>query len=355
MTRIVDTKRRAMPFVEWPEADQKAWALATTEAHPFDEGGNASHWAERTKQTNIQHYGRWLGWLQFTNRLDTAYTPADRVTEAQIRDYHIHLVSLGVAPRTLLSMLVGLKVTIKAMAPNNSWLWLQNICNRIQRNAPYRTNKRDRLLPTRRIVEASLERMDTIRLDPTLNITGAIAYRDALMLALLAARPLRIKNFTALDLNHHVQRLEQGWRITIPPKEVKNRILLEFHIPERILPYFERYLHLVRPVFPDAETSGQLWLGKKGASFNASTVRQRIIRLGQSLFGVHLNPHLLRDCAATSLADHSSSAARTATALLGHTQTSTTERYYIHADQLDASRKVNAILDRLKNTTERRS
>src|SRR4051812_13545632 len=47
------------------------------------------------------------------------------------------------------------------------------------------------------------------------------------------------------------------------------------------------------------------------------------------LVGVAINPHLLRDCAATSLSTVSPAAALSAAALLGHRQFATTERYYI--------------------------
>ena len=63
-----------------------------------------------------------------------------------------------------------------------------------------------------------------------------------------------------------------------------------------------------------------------------------------------MNPHLLRDCAATSLSTVSPDVARAAAALLGHRNFSTTEKYYIRANRLEASRKLNAILASVKTS-----
>jgi integrase len=77
-------------------------------------------------------------------------------------------------------------------------------------------------------------------------------------------------------------------------------------------------------------------------------VHSRITKLTKRLFGTSINPHLLRDCAASSLAAVSTDVARAAAPLLGHRHFSTTERHYIRADNLAASRRLNTILDRLK-------
>jgi len=81
-------------------------------------------------------------------------------------------------------------------------------------------------------------------------------------------------------------------------------------------------------------------------------VYHRITKLTRRLFGTSINPHLLRDWAASSLAAVSADMARAAAPLLGHRHFSTTERYYIQADNLTASRRLGGILDKLKAASE---
>jgi hypothetical protein len=47
------------------------------------------------------------------------------------------------------------------------------------------------------------------------------AYRNELIVALLAARPLRRRNFVALELSRHLLRAYAGWRLVIPGSETK--------------------------------------------------------------------------------------------------------------------------------------
>jgi site-specific recombinase XerC len=348
MARPIDPMRRALPVSEWPHNDQDAWVAAQTKGDIFEDGGRAAHWASRTRQTNAQHYGRWLGYLLWHGILDPAAAPADRVTRAEVRRYNRHLEAF-VAPRTRLSMLVGLKVTMQAMAPEHSWRWLQDACNRVQINAKSSKDKRARMRPTAEIFDKALAELECLPAT-NLSIKQALAYRDALMLAFLAARPLRLKNFTRLELGRHLVRTDSSWLITIPADETKTRQPISFLLPDLLLPWFERYLSEVRILFPQAMASSRLWLSKDGVMRDPNGARHRITKLTRRLFGTPINPHLLRDCAASSLAAVSPDLARAAAPLLGHRHFSTTERHYIQADNLAASRRVSTALDRLKET-----
>ncbi|MFC4171421.1 tyrosine-type recombinase/integrase [Microvirga sp. GCM10011540] len=350
MARPVDPMRWALPVAEWPLGDRQAWMTAQMTGDVFDEEGRAAHWAARTRQTNEQHYGRWLGYLRWVGILDEAAAPADRVTRETVRAYNRHLETI-VAPRTRLSMLVGLKVMMQAMAPDRCWRWLQDACNRVQINAKPSRDKRARMRPTAEIFAAALTEME--QLPPSgLTLRQALAYRDALMLALLALRPLRLKNFASLELGRHLVPTEGTWLIIIPAAETKTHQPVSFELPEALRPWFARYLAEVRPPFPQAGESARVWLGKEGVMRDPHSIYHRIIKLTRRLFGVAINPHLLRDCAALSLAAVSADMARAAAPLLGHRHFSTTERYYIQADNLAASRRLGMILDQLKAAAE---
>lgn len=350
MARPVDPMRRAIPFAEWPGLDRAAWEAAVAEGDIFDGQGPAAHWANRTKQTNIQNYGRWLGWLLWSGQLVTEAVPADRVTPEMVRAYYHHLSRL-VAPVTVLSLLVGLKVTIAAMEPGRSWRWLQDLCNRAQRRAKPKTDKRSRIRPTGEIYVAALRELEELPSED-INLHQAVRYRDALILALLAARPLRVRNATSIELGRHLIRIDDRWLLTFPDEETKNRQPIEFFLPDDLCPWLEHYLAAVRPVFPGADQSNTLWLNQYGPVTSPRFIYIRLIKLTKRLFGTAINPHLLRDCAASSLALVSADMARAAAPLLGHRHFSTTERYYIQANELEASRRLNKIIAEITRTVE---
>ncbi len=346
MPRPIDPSRRSLPFREWPALDQEYWSRAVSPGDILDGQGPAVHWADRTKETNIQHYGRWLGWLTWQERLDPEAHPADRVSRENLAAYVAHLRKI-VAPKTQLSMLVGLKVAIKAMAPDRSWRWLQDLCNRIQRTAKPSKEKRLLVRSSEEIYSTALQELDRAATE-TPDLKAAIAFRDALMLALLAARPLRVKNMTAIEIGRHLLGDGGEWNLTFEAHEVKNRQHLDFTLPRSLVPYLDHYLAVVRPMFPGATESRLLWLNQYGPRLGRQFVYWRITKLTKRLFGRAINPHLLRDCAATTLAIEAPEIVRAARPLLGHRYAGTTEKYYIQADQLTASRRINAILDVIK-------
>jgi len=352
MAQRNDPARRSMPFDEWPELDRHGWERATTRGDVFDDSGRGASWADRTKTTNIQHYSRWLGYLAFIEELMAEVSPSDRVTRDAVSRYNKHLIGLGtVAPRTRLSMLVGLKETIRAMTPERNWRWLQDMCNHVQRNAVPSREKQQRVRSSIEIYEAALKGLAALPADFT-KLAHLIDYRDHLMLALLAARPLRKKNFASLRLDRHVVRRDAKWLITIKGDETKTGQAIEFWVPDGLVIWFERYLTEIRPLFPGAESSIQLWLTKDGPAIGSQFLYYRITKLTKRLFGAPINPHLLRDCAATTLAMESADLVQTAPALLGHRHASTTARYYVQARNLDASRKINSIMDAVKTQLE---
>lgn len=346
MPRTWDPVRLGLRFDAWPDVDRAAWTTAIASGDVLDGTGPAAHWSSATRKTNINQYGRWLAFLERTERLSNE-DPAGRVLPEVIREYVAELRSL-VAPRTVVTLLVGLKVTIKAMKPDRSWRWLADLCNALNRSSKPISEKHARVRPSEEIYAVALTELDRLNAHPPKGRKWLCGYRDTLMMALLAARPLRLKNFTALELGRHLIQNERGWLITIPGDEVKNGQPLEYDLIESLVPYLETYLSTARPQIMVTSQSDHLWTAWKKPTLTKREVYHCIVAKTTSLLGAPINPHLFRDCAATSLSLVSTAAARAAAPLLGHRSFSTTERHYIRSRQLEASRTLNAALSSIK-------
>ena len=214
MTKLV------LKFDEWLARDQNAWLTAIREGDILDGCGPATHWRETTRRINIEHYGRWLSFLIRSNRLEPGSTPHERVTQSNIRAFITELQS-RVAPCTTVGALVGLKVTIKAMAPDQSWLWLETSVNRLNVRANSSKDKRPKMRPTPEIVAYALKELDRLSATALSRRIERVAYRDALMIGLMALRPLRLGNFTSLDIGNRLIRNDGTWQIEIPGSETK--------------------------------------------------------------------------------------------------------------------------------------
>jgi hypothetical protein len=94
----------------------------------------------------------------------------------------------------------------------------------------------------------------------------------------------------------------------------------------------------------------QLWISYGFKPQAAHTIGITITQRTEHAFGKPVNPHLFRDCAATSIAVHDPEHVRTTAAVLSHRSFATTERHYNLATSLKAARDYHAQLRRLRRT-----
>jgi len=329
-----------VPFQDWPSQDHQAWATAMDDGVILEGRGPAHHWRPATRHTNTRHYARWLSFVQPLTGLKGH--PAHRVTKANVQAYVKQLQS-SIAPRTVVSSLVGLKVMMKAMAPEGNWRWLEDICNRLNRNSKPVKDKRIRILDSGEIYQTTLKYLDRLTKTGLNKRKQLVGFRNGLMVALMAARPLRRKNFADLTIGTTIRPIGDEWLIKIPGRETKNGQPLEFELPDSLIPYLETYFIRVRARIAKP-TEPALWISWGGDKMAYHMVYIAFTRITKELFGKSINPHLFRDCAATTLASKSLKAVMAAPGLLGHKRLETTEKHYIHARQLEASRTMNGIL-----------
>jgi hypothetical protein len=102
-----------------------------------------------------------------------------------------------------------------------------------------------------------LEMVEEIRLDAARlrlgSIRQAILYRDALLLAMLLANPLRIRNYSQMELGRHlVKDLEGAWWIELKKKDIKNRRALKsdyrVRLESSLWAAIDEYLDKFRPL-----------------------------------------------------------------------------------------------------------
>ena len=189
----VQERKVGLRFQDWPETDHAAWAALFAAGDVFEETGGGRHWAPQTRITNRHHYARWLGWLAATAALDPAVQPWARVTPEQVRCYAEHLLA-AVAPRTAASALIGLKVVVMAMHREGNWRWLMDLTNRLNTWAEPSVDRTAQTLPIEQIHNAALRELDRLQQTPLVRRIDRVAYRDTLIVLLLSAAPVRMRN-----------------------------------------------------------------------------------------------------------------------------------------------------------------
>lgn len=254
-------------------------------------------------------------------------------------------------------MLGHLHGFVLAVWPSHDWHWLSEVHRREQRLAEPARNKAARIEPQEDLLRLGCELMiqaEAVSLPPPGSVGPthpALLFRAGLLIALLAMRPLRRRNLVELAIGSTLRQGDEGWEIALPGAITKNHTPLVQSVPTVLVPPLEAYLALYRPRLAEVHGRGPasslphppgnaLWLSRWGAPLTASGARALVEQHTRVRLEHHVNCHLFRDCAATSLAEDNPEQVRIAADLLGHRSFATTQRYYIAAGQRRALRHV---------------
>jgi hypothetical protein len=356
----------ALPLAAWPAADRAAYERACILGGPFDEGGQAACWRPASHKALLGAYGRWLGFLHNQVVVLEDEGPAERMTPARI-DAYVRFLAGRCAPVTVSSYLGQLHMMMRDVWPDHDWAWLCAVQARAQRFAEPSRNKDARIVPQQDLLRLGCELMqqaaamsmpEDLRAGPD---HPALLFRDGLIIALLAMRPLRQRNFLALQIGRCLRRDRDGWQIHIPAAECKTHMALHMAFPEVLVPALEAYIHQYRPRLMAMQgprnpaTAGRpvgfhLWVSRCGTWITEGALQKALARHTRARFGHHVNVHLFRDCAATSLADNNPEHVRLAADLLGHRSFQTTMTHYISARQRTALRHCQAVIAQRRKT-----
>ena len=337
-------------FDLWPDRDKRLWSAAISDGDFLDPAGAASHWAAATKTQVQKGYGKWIFHLDAENLLSCAKTskPSSRVNENSLRSFITRLEAQGLASQTIASRLTDLTEAIRVMEPSADLTLLKKISSNMQLRASPSRKKNSRIKPPHEIWQACLCFMrELIISSATPNLVQSSRYRDALALGLLALRPLRRRNSSNLILGQHLT-LEHGiWHCVIPGEETKDGEAIAFILPQNhaFTHVFNRYLTterqvlLKQPLLNLAEVPslrGPLWLTNRRKIMSDHAFYYAIVRISTELLGAPINPHLLRDCAASAISSDAPENILAASRILGHSNLTTTLSHYEQSSMLAA-------------------
>jgi integrase/recombinase XerD len=345
-----ESAHRSLKVEAWPATDQQAWQAAIREGDILEPGGIASNWAVLTRREVGRGYGFWLAWLERNGLLDHTTQLADRVTPERAAQYIADL-NARCAPYTVVVRIHQLHAALRAMAADRDWQWLLRSKQRLIRRAASVRNKRARVVATDRLLELGYELMSTADAGSERpNVGRAAHYRDGLMIALLALRPFRIHNFASITIGEHLAKRGDGYWLRFEAEETKNRKPIEVPFPAALLPQLERYLIHYRPVLAtDVDRRKHrkraahpptmaLWVSRDRTPMREEAVYYHVVTLTREKLGHAINPHLFRDCAATTIATDDPQHVYITHNILGHTSLSTSERFYNQAKSMNAYR-----------------
>jgi integrase len=178
-------------------------------------------------------------------------------------------------------------------------------------------------------------------------LARARLFRDGLIVALLACCPIRLKNYTALEIGRSFVQIKNVWWIVLPASETKERRPDERPTPAFLNEHINRYLHVYRPtLLREGSSLRTLWVSSQfGVAMKYSYAAELIPEITRSTTGVSVSPHLFRVSAASTAAKYAAATPHLASALLHHTRPDVTEEHYNRATIMSAAKTYAGITE----------
>ena len=148
------------------------------------------------------------------------------------------------------------------------------------------------------------------------------------MIALLALRPLRIRNFANLRLQHDIILSGDVAWIHLSQTQTKTGHVMQIPFPMELLPQLHQYITKIRRRFLREGSLSQLWLSRRGLPMGEAGARRIIKNRTAEVLGYPVSPHRFRHAAVTYLATMYPASINLASYLLGHSRPTITEAYY---------------------------
>jgi integrase/recombinase XerD len=336
--------RLSVDVADWPARDRAAWLAARQSAGPLDDDGLAAGWSAKTVRQAEKGYGLWLGCLNRHGRLDSDAAPGARLTRETLSLFGKELLA-RVAPQTAASRVRDLSVMVRVLDLDADRSLVRRMQANLARRAPPSRAKRERMVAPSLLFAAGLARMDRVEHERhRKHDVCNVRYRDGLLLAILAARAFRRGNLAQMRVGRHISKVDSVYVCTFAAAETKNRRELVEPLPAALTPFIDRYIAEVRPALLRGHASDAFWVSTYRRALSEQSIYTKVCAATEEELGVRLSPHLFRDALATGIATDDPEHIRMASRLLGHADQRTTERHYVHAQAITASRRYNGVV-----------
>jgi hypothetical protein len=326
----VDPRRRCLPLEEWPAEDRRRWeaALARRGRGRITGRSRAAHLKPTSIEKYQEGYGRFLGFLAWSGRLDPAAAPEARVTKDNAAAYLDQLLDCGNSGHAIFGRLQELKAALRLLAPAADFTWLLRPDGVGIRQQLDMTRRSFTIHHPRRLYGWGLRLMRRAQ-----TLTGPkrrrVLLRDGLLIALLAARAMRLRSVTSLDLETRLRRIDDRWHVLLGPEDVKTGRPVTYAVPPSLGAWIDRYLNVERVELLAGRFSEAFWIGWDGRQLGPRGIKKRIRWQSAKEFGPGeaFGPHRFRYCVATVAPVEDPEAAASGAAMLGITRSTYAEAY----------------------------
>ena len=211
---------------------------------------------------------------------DRRRAPAARVTRDRLDKYLQDLYAQRLAPITIAGRIRDMREAMRVLEAGSNLSVVTHVLIRLDAVAEPSRNKRLRVISSALLFKAAireLKRLDKkFKAHPSRRVAGL--FRDALIMAFLASRPIRLANLTVIELGRHLTKVGDRYWCRFTPAETKEGRPLEFPMPVSLTPWLDRYLSVYRPLLLRGRKSHRLWISTRSTPMVDNTIYCRVRR-----------------------------------------------------------------------------
>ena len=329
--RTYPRERQIIPVREWPETYRRAWEDVCRPSVRLKKGGSGSHLNPESLHDYARRFGRYLGFLKRTGRLDRTAPVANLVTQDNVKAYMKGFED-KISSVTAWNCIYKLRRAAQLLSPKTDFSWLIEIERDLDAVQEPRS-KLNRFVYTEKLIKAGLTLIVEAKDYADAEFKRSRGIRNGLMLAILAMNPMRLKNFAALEIGTTFKQVKGRWWISVPARSTKTRQRPEERpVATWLNPYIELYLNEARPILltkSECRETKALWISSvtRGPMIKRN-IGILITQITRETVGIAISPHLFRTADATTAADALSDMPYFASALLGHSNPRVTDEHY---------------------------
>lgn len=341
-------RKLSIRFEDWPAREQHFWRVDVLPNCEKVTSQGGAILAERTKQILLQAFEQWQGFLFRAGR----YRFDVSVLSNFSQDNAAAFVQEALARKKPVSARIDfyrVASCIRIAFGKDKVQWTYDVVRELRTLEERSPCQPKPLKTSAELFALGLRMMTTARERANRYSRDAITFRDGLMIAFLAGRPIRLGNLSAMRIGMHLLHVGGMYWIHFSGHETKTGQPIHLPVPRILTPYLREYLGTVRPVLLRlGRNHDHLWASVRGNPLSYMAVYARIATTTLTAFGGRISPHRFRHAAATSQALRDPTRVVDAHRLLGHSSFKTTQRYYIHTSTNDGARKLQRNLYQLR-------
>lgn len=339
-------KCKVVRIEDWSAHERDGLSQALEDKRRHNRRRKRLKWSKRMLDSVVGSYGRWLTWARQQDWYHLNVSLEFLLTPERVEAFVQHLEEHGNAPATIRGRVTGLERMLCALAPACPRGWLLEIRARFEKTGD-RAAKRARLQFTDDLIKFAAwlaEQAEQLALVDVMH--GAVLFRTALQIMMLAYRPMRLKNFTQLRLHHEVRQAGEQWMLDIPASATKRGNEYDPVLPGRVVELLLRFRDHHRLVLGGSPVDDkELWLFPDGQPQTARSIYYHVSERTKKHFGRPMAPHLFRDAIVTTVATYMPEHTRMSMHLIGNRDPACVDEHYNQAQRHIADQKYNAVLD----------